>query len=64
MKPMKKKELVSKLIKDGWKHERNNGKHDIWVNSEYPKHIAIPRSVEISVGMIRQISMFYDLGIS
>lgn len=63
MKPMKKKELVSRLIKDGWKHERNNGKHDIWVNSHYQNHIAVPRSVEISVGMIRKISMFYNLGV-
>lgn len=57
MKPMKKKELVSRLIKDGWKHERSNGKHDIWVNSEQSKHIAVPRSTEISVGMIRKYTL-------
>lgn len=53
MKPMNKKEFVAMLQKNGWDLTRNNGKHDIYTH-ESGLHISVPRSIEISVGLIRK----------
>lgn len=43
---MKRKELVSKLLKGGWWLHRQGGNHEVWTNGELQTYV--PRHKEIN----------------
>lgn len=56
---MKRKDLVKKLIQNGWYFKRDGGNHEIWTDG---KHIEpIPRHKEIDENLAQAIIWKYKL---
>ena len=56
---MKRKDLIKKLVQNGWYYKRDGGNHDIWTNGKSSE--AIPRHREINEMLAKDIIKKYGL---
>lgn len=48
---LKTSDFVSGMKKEGWVKSRQRGEHEVWTHELHDKHITIPKSRTLSIGV-------------